>query len=472
MSFVSPEFALAALLFFPLYWSLQAHKQYQLFFLLISGYALYATWSPWAALTLGLYSLFIWSAGNWINGTGEGQSGRRRLLLALGLLVSLSLLLVTKYYEFLREGIAGLLPGLALGNALPVLDIVAPAGISFFTFQAITYLVWRFRSPPEAVAPLRPFVFLAFWPTLFAGPILRADAFFAQMATTRGLPVRVERAIYFILLGLAQKMIFASWLASTFVDEAFRYPDKLDALQGASAIWAYSLQIFLDFSGYSLIVTGLALLLGYEIPRNFRQPYTADNLREFWRRWHISLSSFIRDYIYIPLGGNQLGTRRTAINIFLAMTISGIWHGANVTFLIWGGLHGLGMVAVILLARAQPRLFSAQSPVPAWLGQCATLCFVALAWTFFRAADLATAEQMLASLAMLPASPGAEHALLFAFSVAFLALSRHADHIEARCESFIAGLHPPLLYAVTTSVAFSIVALGPSGVPAFIYYSF
>lgn len=472
MSFVSPEFALAALLFFPLYWSLHGRHELQRLFLLLSGYALYATWSLGAAATLAIYSLFIWLAGNWINAGANNGTGRSRLRLTLGLVVSLSLLLVTKYYEFLREGMGGLLGGLGLGNTLPVLDIVAPAGISFFTFQAITYLVWRYRAPPAALCWKQPLMFLAFWPTLFAGPILRADAFFKQADECTGLPIHVERAIYFILLGLAQKMVFATWLAETFVDDVFRYPENLDALQGLSSMWAYTLQIFLDFSGYSLLVTGLALLLGYDIPRNFRQPYVAINLREFWRRWHISLSTFIRDYIYIPLGGNHAGTARTAANIFIAMTLSGIWHGANTTFLIWGALHGFGMVAVVLLGKWSTRLFSANSPVPDWLGQLLTLLFVTAAWVFFRAPTLETALSIFASLGIAPEAPGIQHGLLALFSILFLLFTKHADALEKRGEILIANLHPALLYPATSAMAFAIIAFGPSGVPAFIYYSF
>jgi D-alanyl-lipoteichoic acid acyltransferase DltB (MBOAT superfamily) len=473
MSFVSPEFALAALLFFPIYWLLHRRQNLQQTFLLVSGYLLYATWSLLAAAMLGGYSLFIWLAGNWINAGTDSDKGKSRLRLAIGLVVSLSLLLVTKYYEFLREGIGALLPGLGLANAMPVLDIVAPAGISFFTFQAITYLVWRYRAPPEAISCGRPFLFLSFWPTLFAGPILRADAFFKQAETCAGLPVRVERAIYFILLGLAQKMVFATWLAETFVDDAFRYSDHLDALQGVSAMWAYALQIFLDFSGYSLIVTGLALLLGYEIPRNFRQPYIAVNLRDFWRRWHISLSTFIRDYIYIPLGGSHAGTALTCFNIFIAMTLSGIWHGANTTFLIWGALHGLGMVVVVLLGKWNSRLFTDASPIPNWLGQTLTLLFVTVAWVFFRASTLEAVQNMFTSLTLLPSSgPSPQHILLVIFSAIFLLLTQYADALEARCEALIAGTHPALLYALTSTASFVIIAFGPSGVPAFIYYSF
>ena len=470
MSFVSPEFALAALIFFPIYWLLHRRRALQQHFLLLSGYALYATWSLGAAATLIGYSLFIWLAGNWVN--HDVAKRKSRLRLTIGLIVSLSLLLLTKYYEFLREGVLNLLPGLGLTNALPVLDIVAPAGISFFTFQAITYLVWRYQSPQSPQSWKRPLLFLAFWPTLFAGPILRANAFFKQAEHCKGLPIHVERAVYFILLGLAQKMVFATWLSETFVDETFRYPGNISALQGISAMWAYALQIFLDFSGYSLLVTGLALLLGYDIPRNFRQPYGAINLREFWRRWHISLSTFIRDYIYIPLGGNHAGTTRTCINIFIAMTISGIWHGANTTFLIWGSLHGLGMVLVVLIGKWQPRLFTPASPIPDWLGQALTLAFITFAWVFFRAPTLDAAQDILASLATPFGQPGASHFLLLVFSVAFLFLTRHADALEQFAENRITTAHPAWLYALTSTTAFAIIACGPSGVPAFIYYSF
>ena len=469
MSFVSPEFALAALLFFPLYWYLHGHRDTQLAFLLLGSYALYASWSPTAALILAAYSLGIWRAGNWINAAAT----RQRLRLSIALLLGLSVLLVSKYYEFFRQEVADILPQLGLQVLLPVADFVAPVGVSFYTFQAITYLVWRYREPAQALGPLRPLVFLSFWPTLFAGPILRADNFFRQMATSQGLPCAVERAIYLILLGLAQKMVFANWLAETFVDDAFRYPDRLDALTALAAIWGYSLQIFLDFSGYSLIVTGLGLLLGYEVPCNFRQPYLARNLREFWHGWHITLSTFIRDYIYIPLGGSRGNYLRTQSNLLIAMILSGIWHGANTTFLLWGLLHGLGVVLLNLHNRLwQIGGRQASPPLPLPLARLLTLGYVGFAWVFFRAASWEEAWQLLAALQVWPETYLPQHLTLLLFTLVFFALSCHAERLSTIATTWIRHLRGWQFYLAGTLSVCAIIFFGPSGIPAFIYYQF
>ena len=502
MSFVSPEFALAALLFFPLYWRLHASKNLQLAFLLLGSYALYASWSTTAAMILAVYSLGIWLLGNWLNvmpaqplsvqrGQGpllqkgscadpvaaekKGAARLRRLRLSIGLLLALSVLLLGKYYEFFRQTAGELLPQLGLQALLPAVDFAAPVGVSFYTFQAITYLVWRYREPSGAVGPLRPLVFLSFWPTLFAGPILRAENFFRQADETSGLPREAERAIYLIFAGLVQKMVFANWLAETFVDQAFRYPDQLDALSALAAIWGYSLQIFLDFAGYSLIVTGLGLLLGYEIPCNFRQPYLARSLREFWQGWHITLSTFIRDYIYIPLGGNRGSFSRTQFNLLVAMLLSGIWHGANTTFLLWGLLHGLGVVFLNLDARLWQRCCGrTPPPLPLPLARFLTLIYVSLAWVFFRAASCEEAWQMLAALRLWPEpfAPSPEHAGLLIFTLVFFIFSLRAERFALVVEGLIQRMGHASRCLAGTLAAYAIIYWGPSGIPAFIYYQF
>lgn len=464
MSFLSPEFAFVALVFFPLYWALNGHRVAQQALLGVASYLLYATWSVDGAIVLLAYAVGIWGAGEILN--RAGGHAPRRLMLAIGLAASLAVLLATKYYEFLRQTLVEMLPAMGLDALLPVLDLVAPVGISFYTFQAVTYLVWRYRSPRCYFGPLRPLVFLSFWPTLFAGPILRAEQFFPQMDESRGLPMDVRRAVLIIFLGLVEKLVFSNWLAETFVDSAFRYPDQLDAVGALCAIWGYSLQIFLDFAGYSLIVTGLALLLGYRVPVNFRQPYLARNLREFWQRWHISLSSFIRDYIYIPLGGNRLGFRRTQANVLAAMVVSGVWHGASPTFLVWGLFHGLGVVAVNLFDRFVGR------PLAPLAARLLTLAGVGLAWVFFRAPTLESAQQMLCALSVMPTAVSPAAFSLAGFSILFFALSQRADALllwaEARLEAW-AGWR---LFAAGSVAAYALVFFGPSGVPAFIYYRF
>jgi len=465
MSFVSPEFAFVALIFFPLFWSLRDYKRFQLGFLALASYLLYLSWSPKAALSLLVLSVFVWLAGNFVNAQAA-ESRRKSLAMAISVVLSLSLLLVTKYYDFSRQMLIDVLPGVGLQHLLPVADLIAPAGVSFFTFQAVTYLVWRYRAEPQALPLVNVLAFLSFWPTLFAGPILRAESFFAQTGSEDfGFPREVPRAFYLILLGLAEKLVFENWLADTFVDAAFRYPDSLDVLSATAAMWGYSLQIFFDFAGYSLIVTGLALLLGYRIPPNFLQPYLARNLRDFWRGWHISLSSFIRDYIYIPLGGSRAGAIRTQVNIVIAMLVSGIWHGAALTFAVWGALHGIGVVFIHIADKLGLKL-------PKVLSHLVTLLYVSLAWVFFRSSSFEDAWTFIQAFCVPPHSLELRYFWLLAASVVFFVTSANAQRLEDRGAALIERLWGWRLAVVASVVSYAIIYFGPSGIPGFIYYRF
>ncbi|HEY6093694.1 MAG TPA: MBOAT family O-acyltransferase [Gallionellaceae bacterium] len=465
MSFVSIEFVFAALVFFPLYWGLRGHRNWQAFLLILSGYLLYATWSPVSAIALLGFSMYIWLAGRWIN--GAGSAGRRRVLLASGVLIGMLWLLVSKYYEFVRQAAVDVLLNLDLHVLLPVIDVVAPVGISFFTFQAITYLVWQHEIEPQHTSLAKPLLYFAFWPTHFAGPIFRARDFFTQLESDAfGAPKHAELALYYILLGMVQKIVFANWLGSTFVDEAFKYPDTQTTISAAAAVLGYALQIFLDFSGYTLIVAGLGMLLGFTLPLNFRQPYLAADLRDFWRRWHISLSSFIRDYVYIPLGGNRLGYLRAQFNVLVAMLVSGLWHGASSTFLVWGAIHGAGMVGQNLYEKligiSLPRL----------LTRMLTFAFVCLGWIFFRADSSEAALQMLAGFGRYSTDFGPQHAWLLAFIAVFFLFSANKYLLEQRAVQLIRLAHGWKLMAAATAMIFLVIWFGPSGVPDFIYYRF
>jgi len=465
MSFVSIEFVFAALVFFPVYWSLRGRKNWQVFFLIMSGYALYASWSPFAAAALFLFSAYIWLAGRWIN--SAASSGKRRVLLASGILVGMLWLLVSKYYEFVRQSAVDVLLNLDLHILLPAIDVVAPVGISFFTFQAITYLAWQNQLAPQRTSFTKPLLYLAFWPTHFAGPIFRAQDFFQQLEKDEfGAPKHAELAIYYILLGMVQKIVFANWLGSTFVDEAFKYPDTQTTISATAAVLGYALQIFLDFSGYTLIVAGLGMLLGFTLPINFRQPYLAANLRDFWRRWHISLSSFIRDYVYIPLGGNRLGYLRAQFNILAAMLISGLWHGASNTFIIWGAIHGFGVVGQNLYERW------IGISLPVMLTRIMTFSFVCLGWIFFRADSSDAALQLIGGFGRYATEFDVQDIYLLAFIAVFFLFSSKKYYFEQRAVNLIRLGRGWRVTSAATLMVFLVILFGPSGVPEFIYYRF
>jgi D-alanyl-lipoteichoic acid acyltransferase DltB (MBOAT superfamily) len=378
---------------------------------------------------------------------------------------------MTKYYEFIREILDDILRSIGVNHQLPYLEVIIPAGISFFTFQAITYLVWQNKNESsdikQQITLVDVLLYLAFWPTLFAGPIFRAKDFFEQLyGPLVGAAIHVEKAMYFILLGLLQKMVLANWLSTSFVDEVFAYPAQQNLLTVSSGAWAYALQIFFDFSGYTLLVTGLGLLLGYQVPINFRQPYLAKNLQEFWKRWHISLSSFIRDYIYIPLGGNKYSFTRTQVNIFIAMTLSGIWHGANLTFIYWGILHALGVIFINVNNQY------IKIKIPQGLAYILTLVFICMTWVFFRSDNLDNAINLFKQLTNVTGNFNVSHLLLILLSALFFIFSKRAEVIEQYCILQIQKWWGWRLCLVITISIYLIIYAGPSGIPAFIYYRF
>jgi alginate O-acetyltransferase complex protein AlgI len=466
MSFVSPEFGLVCLLFFPLYWSCAGLPRVQRALLILSGYALYATWVPAFAGVLLVYSTVVWALGRWM-----AAVRKPRLPWVLGLWLVGTFLVTLKYYDWVRETYQALLSPWGFYSLLPLVDVVAPVGVSFFTFQAVTYLVSVGRRSLAARSWPDVLLFLCFWPTLFAGPILRAEPFFAQIdARDVGRPRQAWRALYLLALGLVQKVVLASWLSAHVVDAVFKFPEQYASASIAAALLGYSLQIFFDFAGYTAIVTGLALLLGYTLPLNFRQPYLARNLADFWTRWHVSLSSFIRDYIYIPLGGNQRGWLRTQLHVLLAMLISGVWHGASWTFVCWGLMHGVGVVGLNVLRRWG---------MPAWprlLAQCLTFVFVTLAWVFFRADSVPQALQIFHGLLYSPLgawqADQVPWALLGVMALALWGLSPWAQALErgfVRTLRTLGSVGSALLLSLVMIV---VIFFGPDGVPGFIYYRF
>ena len=271
---------------------------------------------------------------------------RSKQILAAAVVVDLGVLALFKYYGFFVQDIGDLLDTAGLGLPLPLLSLALPIGVSFFTFQAISYVV-DVRRGLLAPASLFDFaIYLTFFPHLVAGPIVRAREFIPQLATPRKRSeVPVGAAVTLIAVGLVKKVAIADFLAREVVDPVFAVPQAYAAPDVALAAYAYAAQIYCDFSGYTDIAIGLALLMGFVFPQNFDRPYVSVSLREFWRRWHITLSRYLRDFLYIPLGGNRKGQARTYVNLLVTMTLGGLWHGAAWTFVLWGALHGTGLAA-------------------------------------------------------------------------------------------------------------------------------
>ena len=409
MLFPTLDFALFFLIVFAVAWELRNHNEFRKVFLLGASYFFYGYWDWRFTALLAASSLINYTAGRLV-GITQAETQRKQLV-AIAVVLNLVILGFFKYYGFFLDSLADLLVRSGLERDLPFLEIILPVGISFFTFQGISYVVDVYRRKVEpVVTPLDIFLYISFFPQLVAGPIVRAADFLPQLkAEPRLTRQMVSLGIVLILLGLFKKMVIANYLATELVDQVFFDPSVYAGPDLALAVYAYAVQIYCDFSGYSDIAIGVAALLGYRFKWNFNQPYRAASLKEFWRRWHISLSEWLRDYLYKPLGGSHGGVGRTLRNLFLTMLLGGIWHGAAWTFVIWGAIHGLALAIERLaagirpgraaaLAMAEPAkgtLSAAVVPEPPTQGRwcrmlsvLATFHIVCLAWIFFRAESL------------------------------------------------------------------------------------
>ncbi|HEX2084765.1 MAG TPA: MBOAT family O-acyltransferase [Solirubrobacteraceae bacterium] len=391
----------------------------------------------------------------------------RRRKWIVGAAVGLDLLVLGtfKYYAFFVEDIDRVLSAASLSLPLPLLTIALPVGISFFTFQAISYVVdvKRRLIEPSPVVDLA--IYLSFFPHLIAGPIVRAREFLPQLETPRDpKDIPGGAAMWLIALGLIKKVAIADYLAREVVDPVFAVPEAYAAPDVAFAAYAYAAQIYCDFSGYTDMAIGLALLMGFVFPNNFDRPYRAKSFREFWRRWHITLSRFLRDFLYIPLGGNRRGRWMTVRNIMITMLLGGLWHGANWTFVIWGGIHGA--------AQSVEHLFRDKVRVPTFLSWFVTFHLIVLAWILFRSPDLDVTASVLAQLV----EPGAATlltgpAVVLVLLVIGLQLMppRPMDYIQIRVQQW----SPAALGAAMALVILLVGATIPDqGVPPFIYFQF
>ena len=365
--------------------------------LLVASYYFYAYWDYRFLALIGLSTIVDYAIGlSLVRLDPVSHSKQRKRLLILSLAINLGALGFFKYCNFFIESFRVALS--PLGWNLETLNIILPVGISFYTFQTLSYTIDVYRGRLKACRSLLDFaLFVSFFPQLVAGPIVRASDFLPQLETTRRLSAaRCYSGFRQFTIGLFKKMFIADNLAG-FVDAVFVTAGSYDALTTWLAVIAYSMQIYCDFSGYSDMAIGVARTLGYDLPRNFNWPYLATRIDDFWRRWHISLSSWLRDYLYIPLGGNRKGRARTYVNLMITMLLGGLWHGAAWTFVVWGGIHG-GALAITKFcdeafpSTAKPSLFRQA------LGRMVTLLIVAIAWVFFRAATFTDAARILQSM--------------------------------------------------------------------------
>lgn len=310
---------------------------------------------------------------------------RRRFFLILSLIANIGVLAVFKYYNFLNANLSHLIGAFGYKNHIPYLSMLLPIGLSFHTFQAMSYTieVYRGKQKPEKHFGIYA-LYVMFFPQLVAGPIERPQNMLHQFHEKHDFDYyRIVSGLKIMLWGFVKKVVVADRLA-IYVNTVYSHPDKHSAITLAVATIFFSFQIYCDFSGYSDIAVGTAKVLGYNLMLNFRRPYFAKDIREFWSRWHISLSTWFRDYLYIPLGGNRVSVPRWYLNLFIVFVVSGLWHGANWTFIIWGALHGCFIVLGLIIQKISPKKFA----VPGFINVLITFVLVSFAWIFFRANNI------------------------------------------------------------------------------------
>ncbi len=495
MLFPTAVFAIFFAIVFALHWTLPECSLARKLFLLLASLFFYGWWS-WKFALMLLASAFLNHGIALLIRRSSAPAAKKRLLV-LGVALNLLVLAFFKYTGFLFSqcflplafpvcrwfGATEALLDLT-ENVFPFIQtIVLPVGISFYTFQALSYVVDVYRDQCDPAPTVLDFAnYLAFFPQLVAGPIVRANVLLPQMSDLppRATKLDTGRAMTLILAGLFKKMVVANWIALHLADPLFNDPSAYSALDALFGVLGYALQIYCDFSAYSDIATGCALLLGFRFPANFLAPYFSSSLQEFWRRWHISLSSWLRDYLYIPLGGSRCGAWKTYRNLALTMLLGGLWHGAAWTFVLWGAILGLGLSVERAIL---PRRKKNEPPPPPspwrfvtipfhWLITMLVVCF---AWIFFRSASvegMATATQVLAAFGRLhaPATLATPLAAII-LAVAFLLQFLDGDRPRPVWNLFT-RLHPAVQGILAAILLTIILGLGPAGVAPFIYFQF
>ena len=476
MLFPTVDFAIFFVLVFVGHWLLNHQSHAWKWFMIVASYVFYAWWN-WRFV-------FLLAGVSFLAQTGAIAVARTRTLRARlivnGIAVTALLLPLAffKYYGFLAVNVTNVLGSLGLESSIPLIQVVLPVGISFFTFMAIAYVVDVCRGDFEVASWTDAFLYLSFFPHLVAGPIVRPNELIPQLRERRDeRHVDVAGAAWLILGGLFKKMVVSSYLAAQIVDPVFGDPAQRSAPDALFGILGYAIVIYADFSGYTDIAIGVAKLLGFQFPRNFDRPYAARSIQDFWRRWHMTLSRWLRDYLYIPLGGNRGGERRTYVNILITMILGGLWHGAAWTFVLWGAYHGGLLTAHQWRARHGAKETTAKETTEGWLDvlrqRAATFALVCVGWVFFRADSMETAFALLRRLITGWWTPSESVTPLVVIAiVGMLALQFWPRGFGLWLQSGLSRLKPAPLGIVLALAMLVIVILGPSGVAPFIYFQF
>ncbi|MDC0710681.1 MBOAT family protein [Stigmatella sp. ncwal1] len=385
---------------FALYWAVHRHRVARLGVLLVASLCFYVAWTPLPILVFFVGAGFDHLV---VKGLARAQSPRtRKALVTASVVFNLGLLGTFKYADLFRQTAQSLLAPLGVHVRAEPFGWLLPIGLSFLCFQAISYVVDVYRGKASAEhSYLEHLLYLLFFPRVVSGPIVRASALLERFGEVPTLtPEAGGRALYRIAVGLVKKLVIADVLGSGLVDPVFGNPEAYTSAECLVAAVAYTFELYLDFSGYSDVAIGAAALFGFEFPENFQRPYLARNLFEFWNRWHMSLSSWLRDYLYIPLGGNRRSKPRVLFNLMMVMVLGGLWHGADWRFAIWGGVHGVGLGLLRTWWWIRGGRPESAGPLRVGLGILVTFTVVVLTRVVFRAPDLAHAGAFYARMAL------------------------------------------------------------------------
>jgi alginate O-acetyltransferase complex protein AlgI len=401
MFFTNATYYIFLIIIFFAFWLIAYHAKWRIAFLVIANLFFYLMTGGRALVWLVAISLLDFTNTRMI--ARASTQGRRKIFLLLSLVTNIGALCYFKYANFFIDSTANALSMLHLPVTSFHLNTLAPIGISFFVFQSIAYVVDVYRKDSEpADSYFEYLAFIAFFPTIVAGPILRARQLLPQLRGYVTLDAETGgRALFLIAIGLIKKIAIADYLGANFVDRVFDFPERFSGLEVLAATYGYALQIYADFSGYSDVAIGSALLLGFTLPANFNAPYLSKDLPEFWRRWHISLSTWLRDYVFFSFAGRRArNTNLLYCGLVLTMLAGGLWHGASTNFVLWGALHGVGLVLVRVIANLRKRFnfLPGNSFLSRAFGIFITFHFVCFAWIFFRAENFAQATAMLRQL--------------------------------------------------------------------------
>ena len=475
MLFPTIDFAIFFAVAFTVCWLLNPYPAPWKLSMIGLSYVFYG-WVGWSYCLLLLSTTVVAFTGGAVVDAMRSERARR---IAMGVAVAalLGILGWFKYYGFVSVNLDNLTHALGMGRAVPLIQVALPIAISFFTFMAISYVVDVYRRvlPPARLLDFA--AYLSFFPHLLAGPIVRGTELLPQIRRKRD-PENIDysRAFWLILAGLFKKVVISSYVSTAIVQPVFTSPQQHSAPEAIFAAWGYAVQIYCDFSGYTDIAIGLALLLGIRFPQNFDAPYTARNLQDFWRRWHMTLSRWLRDYLYIPLGGGKGSQLTTVRNIMITMILGGLWHGAAWTFVIWGGLMGLGQSFGHLRRANRVRQglpAVAEGPVRVWVQRFLTFQFVCLGWVFFNVSGTSDAFTLLGRLftGWGQASPLVTPLLVIVVA-ATIASQFVPELTVSRLQAVFSRQATGVQVAVLGFALLVITTYGPVGVAPFIYYRF